>query len=110
MQAWALQSLQAKRMTLFSFSATPEQGNAPYKNPDMLMAGWMFLWGGETFDLCGLLGRWDSSGRGHSDALTNLIVLQRLVEAQNPPKQPSACTCDVEAAGALPILAIFLSN
>lgn len=44
MQAWALQSLQAKRMTLFSFSATPEQGNAPYKNPDMLMAGWMFLW------------------------------------------------------------------
>lgn len=80
---------------------SPEIG----QSQDLGFKGW-----GETFDLCGLLGRWGSSGRGHSDALTNLIVLQRLVEAQNPPKQPSACTCDVEAAGALPVLAIFLSN
>lgn len=90
-------------MTLFSFSATLEQGNAPYKNSDMLLAGWMFLWrwgenqqprdqsesipgiqGGKRHLIC--VASWEDGTAVAEDTLTltNRILLQRLVEAQKP--------------------------
>lgn len=93
-------------MALFSFSVTLVQSNEPYKNPDMLLTGWIFLSRGgknqqprdQSESRPGTQGgrhlicvaSWEDGTAVAEDTLTlpNLVLLQRLVEAQNPQNHP----------------------